>query len=98
MDEKELDDLAASLSIAGVVQLLSVRPTDNGRFALVASHRRLLAHAHSSKRRIALIWRSRLSCIQAARSRWAKSGASQTICTETPWSSFRQWRRDTWRS
>lgn len=43
MDEKELEGLAASLDTAGVVQPLSVRPTDNGRFTLVAGHRRFAA-------------------------------------------------------
>lgn len=43
MDEKELDGLAASLGTAGVVQPLSVRPTENGRFTLVAGHRRFAA-------------------------------------------------------
>ncbi len=43
MDEKELDGLAASLGTAGVVQPLSVRPGENGRFTLVAGHRRFAA-------------------------------------------------------
>lgn len=43
MDDKELAGLAASLGTAGVVQPLSVRPTENGRFTLVAGHRRFAA-------------------------------------------------------
>ena len=43
MDEKELEGLAASLGAAGVVQPLSVRPGKDGRFTLVAGHRRFAA-------------------------------------------------------
>jgi ParB family chromosome partitioning protein len=43
MDDKELDGLAVSLGTAGIVQPLSVRPADNGRFTLVAGHRRFAA-------------------------------------------------------
>lgn len=43
MNEKELEGLAASLGSAGVVQPLSVRPTADGRFTLVAGHRRFAA-------------------------------------------------------
>lgn len=55
MDEKELDGLAASLGTAGVVQPLSVRPTENGRFTLVAGHRRFAAAQQAGLEEVPII-------------------------------------------
>jgi ParB/RepB/Spo0J family partition protein len=43
MDEEGIEQLAANLKRAGVVQPVVVLPAENGRFALVAGHRRLRA-------------------------------------------------------
>ncbi len=43
MDEEGLDQLAGSVGSAGIVQPILVRPTKDGRYSVVAGHRRLQA-------------------------------------------------------
>jgi ParB family chromosome partitioning protein len=43
MDEDGLERLAESLAESGVVQSIAVRPTGNGRYSVVAGHRRVTA-------------------------------------------------------
>lgn len=43
MDEKELQGLADSIGTSGIVQPVAVRPTENGRYTLVAGERRFAA-------------------------------------------------------
>jgi hypothetical protein len=43
MDEDGLERLAQRLAESGVVQSIAVRPTGNGRYSVVADHRRVTA-------------------------------------------------------
>jgi ParB family transcriptional regulator, chromosome partitioning protein len=43
MSEKGLDQLGTTIAKAGIVQPIAVRPKEDGRFAVVAGHRRLEA-------------------------------------------------------
>jgi ParB family transcriptional regulator, chromosome partitioning protein len=52
MDEEGIEQLAANLKRAGVVQPVVVLPPKNGRFALVAGHRRLRAAKLAGFKRI----------------------------------------------
>lgn len=56
-DEEALNELAASIKVAGVIQPIVVRPTSSGRYQLMAGERRWLASQRAGKTTIPAIVR-----------------------------------------
>lgn len=56
-DEQMLEELAASIRDMGIIQPVAVRPKDNGRYELVAGHRRWLAAQRAGKATIPAVIR-----------------------------------------
>lgn len=56
-DETQLDELAASITVTGVVQPIVVRPIAGGRFQLIAGERRWLASQRAGKETVPAIVR-----------------------------------------